>query len=62
MKIEGRKGGSKCLVLLPENEEESKMIDEYLSAKIPSKVTGTIDLADGYGQHYIKLTYEENPG
>ncbi len=59
MKLLGRKVmGEKSLVLLPENEEESRLIDEYLSKKIPSKVTGEINLADGYGEHYIKLKYE----
>lgn len=42
------------LVLIPENIEESRLIDK-VSAIIPSKVVGKIDLTDGYGPHYILL-------
>jgi len=52
--------GRKILVLLP-TEEESKLVDAALGStgfdadgKGP-EVTGNVCLADGYGEHYIRL-------
>ena len=41
------------LLLIPESEEESRLID--LLGLPDSYVQGQIRLADGYGQHYILL-------
>lgn len=46
---------TRTLLIMPENEEESKVIDETLSSTIPSFVYGKVDLADGYGEHYLAL-------
>lgn len=51
----GRADEKRGLVLLSENEEESKMVDYALGDKIPVVIKGKVDLADGYGQHYIYL-------
>ena len=51
----GRPGERKMLLLISESEEESQLIDEYLGKKIPTDVTGKVDLSDGYGEHYICL-------
>ena len=60
MKVEGRNTfGERSLILLPENEEESELIDQFLSSKIPTKVVGEIELDCGYGQHYIELKVED---
>lgn len=45
----------KFLLVLADNEEESKLIDAALGAKIPTRVEGEVTLADGYGEHYIRL-------
>lgn len=48
-------GGQKSIVIVFESEEESQLIDEYLSKTIPTKLVGEIELQDGYGEHYIEL-------
>ena len=57
MKVEGRNlfSTTKVLVLIPETEAESKLVDEYLGKEIPTLVVGKVDLADGYGTHYLAL-------
>jgi hypothetical protein len=56
MRIEPRQfGEKKHLILVPQSEEESKIIDEFLGAQIPTDIVGEINLSDGYGPHYISL-------
>jgi hypothetical protein len=56
MRIESRTTfGKKSVILIPENEEESQIIDNYLGAEIPTQIEGEVDLSDGYGEHYIRL-------
>lgn len=61
MKIEtrcfqaGLPGERRLLLLLPENNEESVLIDEFLGKKVPVEVAGFVDVSDGYGEHYIRL-------
>ena len=60
MRLEARcNNGKKSLLLLPECEAESAFIDKTLGATIPTMVGGRVELADGYGQHYIELWVEE---
>ena len=49
-------GNKKMLLVFPENEEESKMVDKMLGQPFVTRVTGEIKLADGYADHYIMLT------
>jgi hypothetical protein len=46
---------TKHLLVLAETEQESKLIDEQLGSKIPTQIHGQVTLADGYGEHYIRL-------
>lgn len=61
MKLESRDTfGVRQLLLVPENEYESKLIDEYLGREIGPDgigpaVMGEVRLEDGYAQHYIRL-------
>jgi hypothetical protein len=60
MKIDCRNfDAKKILLFIPENEEESMLIDEYLGDKIPTAVEGEVTLSDDYGQHYISLSRKE---
>ena len=43
------------LLIFPETEEESKIIDTTISDKLPATVVGQVILSDGYGEHYIRL-------
>lgn len=52
-KLESRFGS--FLLVIPESEDESKLIDATLGSAIPSDVRGEVTLADGYGQHYVLL-------
>jgi hypothetical protein len=55
-RIETRKFGSrKMLLVISENELESKMIDAVLGSKVPVRVNGEVKLSDGYVYHYISL-------
>ncbi len=51
----GRPEEERMLLLVVDTEEESCLIDQYLGDKIPTQVEGEIQLADGYGEHYIRL-------
>lgn len=51
----GLPGEKRLLILIPESEEESKIIDATLGDKVPVSIKGTVALADGYGEHYISL-------
>lgn len=51
--------GKKSFLIIPESEHESKIIDEYLGSGIPTQIEGKVDLADGYGQHYIAIWKKE---
>ena len=56
MKIEERKTfGKPSLILIMENESESKWIDEILGSEVPFKVEGQCNLSDGYGEHYVQI-------
>lgn len=48
-------GETRHLLILAEHEHESKLIDKQLGDKIPTRVQGIVTLADGYGEHYIRL-------
>ncbi len=52
---------TKYLLLLSENEEESVMIDKLLGQPEVTRVTGSVHLADGYGQHYVRLSGSKAP-
>lgn len=68
MRIEKRQlfqGAVTGLVLLPESEDESKLIDEFLCQpegclESDGQVKGKVELADGYGEHYIFLESRVN--
>lgn len=61
MIIEARKGCSPALLLIPQNEEESLLIDSIFGDKVVdgdgliAHVEGQVRLSDGYGDHYIRL-------
>lgn len=54
--------GKKSLLLIPESEEESKIIDEYLGSTIPGQIEGKVDLEDAdeptiknFLVHYVQI-------
>jgi hypothetical protein len=56
MKIEIREFKfEKYLLLIPENEVESKQVDFVMGERIPTIIVGSVELEDGYGAHYIRL-------
>jgi hypothetical protein len=68
MRLELRKTGATPayqLLLIATSEEESVMIDTAFGNKIGdvdviAVVTGTVQLSDGYGEHYIRLEKNMN--
>ena len=47
---------TRFLLIVPENETESQLIDAMLgNTNLPIAVEGEVTLADGYGEHYIRL-------
>lgn len=54
-------GSKKHLLVLADNEEESKMIDAMLGKTIPSPCCGEVTLSDGYDKHYIRLQAGAKP-
>lgn len=47
---------TKFLLLIPENEDESKIIDEMLGdTDLPINVIGQVRLSDDYAEHYISI-------
>lgn len=61
MRIETRNTfGLRALILIPESSEESLLIDSVVGANVGedgliANVEGQVRLADGYGEHYIRL-------
>ena len=47
------------LLVVPHDEPESALIDDYLGDKVLTKIVGEVTLADGYGQHYIRLMRDD---
>lgn len=62
MKVELRNtGGEPALLLLSESLHESLLIDALVGDKVDpngliGEVEGKVVLADGFGEHYIRLT------
>lgn len=41
------------LLIIPENEDESALLDDVLGSQIPTPLVGEVQLSDGYGDHYV---------
>lgn len=49
------------IILICEDEEESKLLDRVGNPVTEDTVLGTLKLADGYGEFYLSLPYKTNP-
>jgi len=66
MKLEKRQtGGVPAIILIAENDDESKLIGEMLGdivqdgSGLIAKVEGEVRLSDGFYEHYIYLKKKE---
>lgn len=56
----GKKGEIRQLLIIAENEEDSKQIDYALGDDVPFEdCKASVQLADGYAEHYIRITRGE---
>lgn len=53
-------GGLNALIVMPENEEELKLFDEFFGKAPNYSLIAECRLVDGYGEHYILIKKETN--
>jgi hypothetical protein len=43
------------LLVIAETPADSEQLDFVFGQSVPSNITGTCDLSDGYGENYVRL-------